>query len=126
MRLRHFVCVGASLALAACGASSSLPPPGPLGTRTNAPTLVIGEQRLGEPVMGRTAQALVSLFGPPALDAQEGPARKLQFLGPHCVLDAYLYPQHGRGEPVVTHVDTRLPDGRDTDRNACIAALGRR
>jgi hypothetical protein len=77
-------------------------------------------------VMGRDARALAALFGTAALDVREGRARKLQFLGPACVLDAYLYPQRGGGEPVVTHVDARLPDGRDTDRAACIALLSRR
>jgi hypothetical protein len=80
-----------------------------------------------EDVTGRDARALIALFGNPALDIREGPARKLQFLGPACVLDAYLYaPRGGGGEPVVTHVDARLPDGRDTDRSACIAMLSRR
>jgi hypothetical protein len=79
-----------------------------------------------EAVMGREAGALIALFGTPGLDAREGPARKLQFLGPACVLDAYLYPRGGRGgDAVVTHVDARLPDGRDTDRAACVAALSR-
>ena len=60
----------------------------------------------------------------PDLDLREGPARKLQFLGPACVLDAYLYPpRSGRGEPVVTYVDARQPDGRDMDRASCVAAL---
>lgn len=77
-------------------------------------------------VMGRDARALLALFGAPALDVREGPARKLQFLGPACVLDAYLYPPRGGGEAVVTHVDARLPDGRETDRSACIALLSRR
>jgi hypothetical protein len=78
-------------------------------------------------VMGHDARALVALFGNPALDVREGRARKLQFLGPACVLDAYLYPPRGGGgEPVVTHVDARLPDGRDTDRGGCIALLSRR
>lgn len=77
-------------------------------------------------VMGRDARALVALFGNPALDVREGPGRKLQFLGPICVLDAYLYPPRGGGEPLVTHVDARLPDGRDTDRGGCIAVLSRR
>ena len=31
----------------------------------------------------------------------------------------------GGGEAVVTHVDARLPDGRDMDRAACVAALTR-
>jgi hypothetical protein len=77
-------------------------------------------------VTGRDAATLIRLFGQPALDVQEGSARKLQFSGQDCVLDAYLYPQRERGEPVVTHVDARLPDGRDAERTSCIAALRRR
>ncbi len=77
-------------------------------------------------VMGRNAGALIALFGNPGLDAREGPARKLQFLGPACVLDAYLYPPRRGGDPVVTHVDARAPDGSDADRAACVEALRRR
>jgi hypothetical protein len=79
-----------------------------------------------EAVLGRTARALEALFGRPGLDVREGPARKLQFAGPACVLDAYLYPPKGGGEPIVTHLDARLPDGRDLDRASCVAALTRR
>ena len=79
-----------------------------------------------ERVMGQSARALTSLFGNPDLDVREGSARKLQFLGPVCVLDAYLYPPRAGAEPVVTHIDTRLPDGRDIDRASCVAALSRR
>ncbi len=79
-----------------------------------------------EAVIGRDARALIALFGTPGLDLREGPARKLQFLGPGCVLDAYLYPSRRGGDPVVTHVDARLPDGRDTDRAACVEMLSRR
>jgi hypothetical protein len=79
-----------------------------------------------ESVMGQSARALISLFGNPDLDAREGSARKLQFLGPACVLDAYLYPPRQGAEPLVTHVDARLPDGRDIDRSSCVAALSRR
>jgi len=79
-----------------------------------------------EAVMGRGANALIALFGNPGLDAREGPARKLQFLGPACVLDAYLYAPRRGGDAVVTHVDARLPDGRDTDRAACVETLSRR
>ena len=77
-------------------------------------------------VIGNTARALIAQFGRPDLDLREGNARKLQFLGPACVLDAYLYPPRGGGEPVVTHIDARLPDGRDMDRASCIAALAAR
>ena len=79
-----------------------------------------------EGVMGQNARALIALFGNPDLDDREGPARKLQFLGPVCVLDAYLYAPRAGAEPIVTHVDARLPDGRDMDRSSCVAALSRR
>ena len=79
-----------------------------------------------ENVLGRTAGMLQSLFGKPGLDVREGPARKLQFAGPACVLDAYLYPPKGGGEPIVTHLDARMRDGRDIDRASCVAALTRR
>ena len=75
-----------------------------------------------ERVLGHNARSLVSLFGNPELDVREEQARKLQFSGPICVLDAYLYPRGGR-EPVVTYVDARQPDGRDIDRASCVAAL---
>jgi hypothetical protein len=79
-----------------------------------------------ENVIGRTARTLEASFGKPSLDVREGPARKLQFAGPACVLDAYLYPPKGGGEPIVTHVDARLRDGSDIDRASCVAALTRR
>jgi hypothetical protein len=75
-------------------------------------------------LVGRTAGQLTALFGRPELDVTEGPARKLQFASPGCVLDAYLYPKGG--EPVVTYVDARQPDGTPADRGACINALGKK
>lgn len=76
-------------------------------------------------VLGRDASALVTLFGQPDADVREGTARKLQFAGPACVLDAYLYAR-GSAAPVVTHLDSRQPDGSPIDRASCIAALTRR
>ena len=78
-----------------------------------------------ETVIGRTARYLEAEFGKPDLDIREGQARKLQFSGPACVLDTYLYPARGGGEPIVTYVDARLPDGRDFDRASCVAALSK-
>lgn len=75
-----------------------------------------------ERVLGHNARSLAALFGEPVLDVREQQARKLQFAGPICVLDTYLYPRGGR-EPVVTYVDARQPDGRDIDRASCVAAL---
>ena len=76
-----------------------------------------------ETVVGRTAAHLEAQFGRAQLDVREGTARKLQFASPICVLDAYLYPARAGGEPIVTHIDARLPDGRDIDRSSCVAAL---
>ena len=77
-----------------------------------------------EGVMGRDAAALTRQFGTPALDVREGTARKLQFASQVCVLDAYLYPRSGGGQALVTHVDTRRPDGSDIDAASCVSALG--
>jgi hypothetical protein len=76
--------------------------------------------------MGRNARAIEAQLGKPDLDIREANARKLQFSSGICVLDAYLYPPEGGGDPVVTWVDARQPDGRDFDRASCVAALSRR
>jgi hypothetical protein len=108
----------AALPLAACVAPQAAPRPPIAAAPQPIPTGGL------EAVMGASAQRLIAQFGNPDLDLREGPARKLQFLGPACVLDAYLYPpRSGRGEPVVTYVDARQPDGRDMDRASCVAAL---
>ena len=112
----------AGLALGGC-VSRQAPPPAAPPPPPSTPYTPVGL----ESVLGATARALIGQFGDPDLDLREGPARKLQFLGPACVLDAYLYPPRGgRGEPVVTHVDARQPDGREMDRSSCVAALTRR
>lgn len=109
----------AALPLAACVAPQASAPPPPIAA-TPQPIPAGGL----EAVMGATAQRLIAQFGNPDLDMREGLARKLQFLGTACVLDTYLYPpRSGRGEPVVTYVDARQPDGREMDRASCVAAL---
>lgn len=113
----RWAALGALLLLGACAAGQeakpvhAAPPPpryNPLGL---------------ENVVGRTARYLESQFGKADLDVREGPARKLQFSGPACVLDTYLYPPRAGGEPIVTYVDARRPDGTDFDRASCAAAL---
>ena len=77
-----------------------------------------------EGVIGADSAGLIRLFGAPRLDVVEGDARKLQFAGEACVLDAYLYPPEAEREPVTTYLDARrASDGQDVDRAACIAAL---
>ena len=79
--------------------------------------------------MGQDAAGLTRLFGQPDADTREGDARRLQFAGRFCVLDAYLYPKGGAPgdrEPRVTWLDAREPDGSSIDRASCVAALTRR
>jgi hypothetical protein len=115
--------LAASALLAACVPATAPPPRMPVPTAPPAP--VYPTHGL-ESVLGRGARALTALFGNPDLDVREGSARKLQFIGPACVLDVYLYPAREGADPVATHVDARLPDGRDMDRSSCVAALTRR
>jgi hypothetical protein len=109
----------ALLLLAGCAATQAAegPKPAPVTRPVSYTTTGL------ESVIGRNARLLEAQFGKPVLDVREGPARKLQFAVPACVLDAYLYPRAAGGEPIVTHVDARLPDGRDFDRSSCVAAL---
>jgi hypothetical protein len=79
-----------------------------------------------ENVIGRDAGDLFRMFGEARLDIREGVARKLQYRGEACVLDAYLYAPREGAEPVVTHVDTRDRNGEPVEREACIRALRRR
>lgn len=111
-----------AFALAACSTPSG--PPSAPATPSEKPANM-REAGL-ERVVGKTAAQLVALFGPADLDGREGQARKLQFVGPVCVLDTYLYPSKAGAEPVVTYIDARLPSGDDIDRASCIAALSRR
>jgi hypothetical protein len=77
-----------------------------------------------ESVIGAKAEQLVRQFGTPRLDSLEGPARKMQFTGPACVLDIFLYPKQFGAEPVAAHVEARrASDGLDVNRAACVMAL---
>jgi hypothetical protein len=119
--------LGLALLAAGCVAPQSERPAPPVRQAPVQPVRVPTYNAAGlEGVMGHDAHALEAAFGRPSLDVREGPARKLQFAGPACVLDAYLYPPRGGGEPVVAYLDARLPDGRDMDRASCVAALGKR
>jgi hypothetical protein len=119
----RYAAIGLVLLAAGCAAPEGRPAPAVRRVQPPAPPLyrVSGL----ETVIGRTARYLEGEFGKPDLDIREGEARKLQFSGPACVLDAYLYPPRGGGDPIVTYVDARLPDGRDFDRASCVAALAK-
>ena len=114
--LRLISLAGGTVLLSACAAGGSRPAPAP------PPLPAAGLER----VMGRAAGDLFALFGEPALDIREGPARKFQFAGSACVLDVYLYPPTPGGVPVVNYVEARTPQGGDFDRASCVGALARR
>lgn len=112
-----------------------VPPPSPQAhevpptkPRQPAPQGFIAPQILHMPgledVIEKNAAALVNMFGKPQLDVHEGDMRKLQFAGPACVLDVFLYPLRPGADPVATYVDARrASDGLDVSRAACVAAL---
>lgn len=118
MRVVGWIIAGA-LALGGC---ATVPEPKPAAP---PPKPFAGTQGL-EQVIDQNARTLTMLFGQPALDVREFNARKLQFAGGSCVLDAYLYAKKKGQEPVVTYVDARRPDGADVDRAACVASLSRK
>jgi hypothetical protein len=106
--------------LAGCGGTTAPPP---VVRAAPIPVPQPGMSALTT-VIGASANALISQFGRPQLDVSEGSARKLQFAGPICVLDAYLYPpKAGRGDATVTFAETRQRDGKPIDQSSCAAAL---
>jgi len=109
--------------LAAGCATTVTPSPPPVAVTRSPPMTKTGLDR----VLGQTARGLTALFGEADQDVREAEgARRIQFAGPICILDAYLYPPRSGGEGEVTYVDARQPDGKDIDRASCVAALTRR
>ncbi len=119
MMLRRCGTLALALALSACAAVPGPKAVAPVVVRP--PVATPGLER----VIGQDARTLAALFGPADQDLREGGARRLQFVGPACVLDAYLYPPAEGREPLVSYVDARLPNGDDFDRASCVAALVR-
>lgn len=101
------------------------PPPQPLQRATFQAPQIMRIAGL-EGVIEQDAAALLRRFGSPRLDVREDDVRKLQFAGPACLLDIFLYPLRPGAKPVSTHIEARrASDGQDVDRAACIAALSR-
>jgi hypothetical protein len=110
--------------LAACGGGGQLvPSPRPAAAPRSSIVVVpqvMAPAGLGG-VIGSPAEVLTRRFGSPRIDLAEGDARKLQFAGPSCVLDIYLYPVAAAAEPTATHVEARLRQGgAPVDPGACI------
>lgn len=74
-----------------------------------------------------TANELIQHFGRPRLQIVEGQGTKLQFAGPNCLMDVYLYPpSSGAGAPRATHIEARNMQGNDVSAQSCAAAIERR
>jgi hypothetical protein len=115
--MRRFLACSLALVLAGCATAPQQP-------EAQAPPQVQPEETSS--LVGLTPQELVGRFGAPALQIREGSSLKLQFRGPRCVMDAYLYPSGSSAILKVTHIDTRLPSGGDIDQAACVFALRNR
>ena len=103
-----------ALALGGC-ASGAKPRPAPVSRPAVRSAGVAAPQVMApaglEGVIGSPASALTQRFGPPRIDLVEGDARKLQFAGPTCVLDIYLYPVTAGADLTATHVAARRRQG---------------
>jgi hypothetical protein len=136
--LRKSAAIGLILLLGACGGTGATTSGSGRATTIRSPSYPASRPGLRSPVrpapqiqvapgtegvIGASADQLVRMFGAPRLDIHEEDARKLQWSGTACILDAYLYPPANGGQQSTTYIDTRRGDGRDVDRAACIAAL---
>ena len=109
----------AMLFVSGCATAPEQPQPQP------QPAPVRPTPQLRGELIGLSAADLVQRLGTPALQIREGRSLKLQFRGPSCILDAYLYPPAtGGGVERVAHVDARLRSGVDTDQRRCVATFG--
>jgi hypothetical protein len=113
--------------------SASAPRPGfrPAAPATPRSTIVVVPEVMAPAglagVIGAPAAALTNRFGQPRIDLAEGDARKLQFAGPTCVLDIYLYPVAAAAEPTATHVAARLRQGgAPADPGDCLREVEQR
>jgi hypothetical protein len=115
--MRFIVPLGVLL-LAAC-APRPAPTPVPVKpTATGQPS-----QHDHRTVNGMTAGELIQHFGKPRLQIVEGEGTKLQFAGPNCVMDVYLYPPAGGGTPRATLIEARNFQGGDVSAQSCALAI---
>jgi hypothetical protein len=115
--MRRTIAFSSMLLVAGCASAPQQAPP--------LQPVAAQQSRESGNLLGLTPQDLVGQFGTPALQIHEGASLKLQFRGPSCVMDAYLYPSGTAGTLKVTHIDTRLPSGSDIDQAACVSSLRR-
>ncbi|HEY1125627.1 MAG TPA: hypothetical protein VGE65_08330 [Sphingobium sp.] len=125
-QMRVALPIAGALMLSACGAVIPPPPKAtftPATPRPQQPAPVPPAGQSAPGIIGAEARGLVRLFGEPRLDIRDPEARKLQFSNGRCVLDAYLYAQRSRREPVVSYAEARTVDGTAMDVTACANQL---
>ena len=109
-----------ALLLAACATT----PPAPVATPA-IPAAASASPSDHRTLTGMSAGELIAHFGKPHLQIVEGAGTKLQFVGPACVLDAYLYPS-GNGAPRVTDIEARNFQGDSVNTQGCVYAIEQR
>ena len=110
------------LALLLIAGCASTPDSEPVRPATSAPLLSNTHEH--DNLNGMTQVDLTEHLGTPRTQIREGDGLKLQFAGPNCVLDAYLYPPAGGSGAVrVSHVDARTFQGVPSSPKACIASI---
>jgi hypothetical protein len=111
-----------ALFLAACAST-----PSPQTEAPAAPAAAATDDHDHRSLNGMTAGELIEHFGRPRLQITEGIGTKLQFAGPACVLDAYLYPSgNGGGTPRVTDIEARNFQGSEVSAQTCVYAIEQR
>jgi hypothetical protein len=118
--MRHLIT--ASLLFVAACAPRPVATPAPVQSPATAQAATVAGQHDHRTLNGMTANELVEHFGRPRLQIREGEGTKLQFAGPNCVLDFYLYPAQG-GAPRVSHIDARNFQGGNVSPQACVYAI---
>lgn len=118
----------ATLGLSACGSvipPSAVPKPvfTPATPRPAQPDRPLPAEPSSSGIIGSDARALIRLLGEPRLDIRDPEARKLQFSNGRCILDAYLYAQRSRREPVVSYAEARTTAGATMDVATCVGQL---
>ena len=115
----RYLILAALLFVAACAPRpAATPTPQPVAPVSTSPA-----QHDHRTVNGMTAGELIQHFGRPRLQIIEGDGTKLQFAGPNCLLDVYLYPSSGGGAPRATLVEARNSQGNDVSAQSCAAAI---
>ena len=109
----------ALLLIAGCASTPDSEP-----VRPTSSTPLLSNKHEHDNLNGMTQLDLTEHLGTPRTQIREGDGLKLQFAGPNCVLDAYLYPPaSGSGAARVSHVDARTFQGASSSARDCIASI---